>query len=176
MCLSCQRVNKQFYYFCDRETGMDKQIQPSVPNYPAERGIDYDIAIIYDKEDFQDVLEFKEHLVTDVLESKDKQNISVVSFDTTMMKNIREALTKSRFAFLFLTRSFCEESWPRLSQESVVRNVLYGDESGCIIVPIFTVNRSESTFKIPLGLNVLKGLRYCDRDQFYTASVIKLLF
>lgn len=141
-----------------------------------EKDIIYNIIIIHAKEDTPDVLEFKEHLVTNVLKSKDTTTISIVSFDTSMMVNITKALTKSRFAFLFLTRSFCEESWPRLSQESVVRNVLYGDDSGCIMVPIFTVNRSESTFKIPLGINILKGLRYCDRDQFYKASVIKLLF
>lgn len=137
--------------------------------------MDYDITIIHAHEDTQDALEFKTHLITNVFASLRNVRISIIS-DDSMTESIVKALTKSRFAFLFLTRSFCEESWPKLSQESVVRNVLYGDDSGCIIVPIFTMNRSDSTFKIPLGLNVLKGLRYCDRDQFYKASVIKLLF
>ena len=90
------------------------------------------------------------------------------------MESLQKAFEDSRFIFLFLTRTFCEEIWPKLSQESFFSDVLYNN-TGCVIVPIFTMIRKNVNFKIPLGLNILKGLRYCDRDDFYKASDIKLL-
>ena len=133
-----------------------------------------DITIISSHEDEREAFDFKEHLSTHVLESKSTLKISNILFDVFKIESLQKAFEDSRFIFLFLTRTFCEEIWPKLSQESFISDVLYND-CGCAIVPIFTVNRKNANFKIPLGLNVLKGLRYCDRDDFYKASVIKLL-
>ena len=133
-----------------------------------------DITIITSAEDQKEAFDFKEHLSTHVLESQSTLKISIILFDVFKMESLQKAFEDSRFIFLFLTRTFCEEIWPKLSQESFISDVLYND-SGCVIVPIFTVNRKNANFKIPLGLNILKGLRYCDRDDFYKASVIKLL-
>ena len=135
---------------------------------------DSDITIITSAEDQKEAFDFKEHLSTHVLESQSTLKISIILFDVFKMESLQKAFEDSRFIFLFLTRTFCEEIWPKLSQESFISDVLYND-SGCVIVPIFTVNRKNANFKIPLGLNILKGLRYCDRDDFYKASVIKLL-
>ena len=135
---------------------------------------DSDITIITSAEDQKEAFDFKEHLSTHVLESQSTLKISIILFDVFKMESLQKAFEDSRFIFLFLTRTFCEEIWTKLSQESFISNVLYND-CGCVIVPIFTVNRKNSNFKIPLGLNILKGLRYCDRDDFYKASVIKLL-
>ena len=135
---------------------------------------DSDITIITSAEDQKEAFDFKEHLSTHVLESQSTLKISIILFDVFKMESLQKAFEDSRFIFLFLTRTFCEKIWPTLSQESFISDVLYND-SGCVIVPIFTVNRKNANFKIPLGLNILKGLRYCDRDDFYKASVIKLL-
>ena len=135
---------------------------------------DSDITIITSAEDQKEAFDFKEHLSTHVLESQSTLKISIILFDVFKMESLQKAFEDSRFIFLFLTRTFCEESWPKLSQESFISDALYNN-SGCDIVPIFTVNRKNANFKIPLGLNILKGLRYCDRDDFYKASVIKLL-
>ena len=133
-----------------------------------------DITIIYSDDDEKDAFDFKEHLSTHVLESQISTKVSIIVFDVTKMESLQKAFGNSRFIFLFLTRTFCKEVWPKLSQESFISDGLYNN-GGCDIVPIFTVNRKNADFKIPLGLNILKGLRYCDRDDFYKASVIKLL-
>lgn len=125
-----------------------------------------DIVVIYAKVDESEARKFSEHLESEVLISGNDTTI-------TMLDDTQMASQHSTFVFLFLTKSFCEDSWPRLSQENFIRNSLYG--SDIILVPIFTKTRSTVDFKIPLGIKTLKGLRYCDRDDFYKASVLRLL-
>ena len=157
-------------------TAMDikHQKDTAITEKQIEKAYNSDITIIYSDGDEREAFDFKEHLSTHVLESQSTLKISIILFDVSKTESLQKAFDNSRYIFLFLTRTFCEESWPKLSQESFISDALY-NKSGCDIVPIFTVNRKNANFKIPLGLNILKGLRYCDRDDFYKASVIKLL-
>lgn len=132
------------------------------------------ITIIYAKVDENEAREFSEHLQSEVLISEKCKTITML--DDTQMGKLEEASQHSLFVFLFLTKSFCEDSWPRVSQEDCIRNSLYGTDTIRVLVPIFTKSRSTADFKIPFGINILKGLRYCDRDDFYKASVLQLLF
>ncbi|XP_062609606.1 uncharacterized protein LOC134271423 [Saccostrea cucullata] len=134
------------------------------------------IVVIYAKEDGDEASTFKEHLQNDILQSERNLNVEIKMLNDTEIKSLEESSEEARFAFLLLTKAFCEDSWPRVSQENYIRALLYGTEGKSTLVPIFTKNRGTADFRIPMGLNILKGLRYCDRDEFYKASMIKLLF
>jgi hypothetical protein len=132
------------------------------------------IVIIYAKVDESEAMKFCEHLQSEVLISQKYKTITML--DDTRMKNLEEVSQNSNFLFLFLTKSFCDDFWPILSREDFIRNTLYETDSVRVLVPIFTTSRSTADYKIPLGLNILKGLRYCNRDELYKASVLQLLF
>jgi hypothetical protein len=90
------------------------------------------------------------------------------------LDHFNEILENIHVVFVFLTESFCSTHWTNYRSTEGVRQMLVGN-GPATLVPIFTVKRTQANFRVPFGLNCLKGLRYCDGDEFYRNSVRKTL-
>lgn len=145
-----------------------------------------DIVIVYTQTDEAEANEFKEHLECNILDHKKKDiQIRINMADDTQIESLHKYFEHCRYAFLYLTKLFCEEFWARVSTEQCVINSLCerdshnfstvgalrklhlvrvartelwveNGNSHCALVPIFTARRKTLDSKIPLDLNSVK--------------------
>lgn len=98
---------------------------------------------------------------------------SIYSKDENL-EHFNEILENVHVVFVFLTESFCSAHWTNYRSSESVRQMLVGN-GPTALVPIFTIKKTQANFRVPFGLNTLKGLRYCDGDEYYRNSVRKTL-
>lgn len=104
-----------------------------------------------------------DHLVDITLFSDDKN-----------IDEFNDIVKETHIVLVFMTEIFCTRHWANYNNTITVNSMLSGS-GPAILVPIFTATRAQAKFKVPLGLNCLKGLRYCDQDEFYRRSVRRTL-
>lgn len=100
-------------------------------------------------------------------------NLTLFSDDKNIDK-FNDIVKGTHIVLVFMTEIFCTRHWANYNSTITVNSMLSGS-GPAILVPIFTATRAQAKFKVPLGLNCLKGLRYCDQDEFYRKSVRKTL-
>ena len=76
---------------------------------------------------------------------------------------------------LILTKSFVDDVWYKISGESILMRTIYDKKKNWRVVPVYTMRRLDCDFRIPLGINALKGINYFEKDKFYQDSVVSLI-
>ncbi|KAJ8304534.1 LOW QUALITY PROTEIN: hypothetical protein KUTeg_018117 [Tegillarca granosa] len=132
-------------------------------------------------EDREKAEAYKDHLNNDII-TKSGKCIKAVLFDDAELESLagskfahlEKAFERCTFAFVYLTKEFCEndDGWCRVSSEECLMKAIYDKEKS---VPVYTVQRNKANFKIPMGLNALKGINYYNNDEFYRRGLTKLL-
>lgn len=139
--------------------------------FQTDRNMALKILILHSLDDIPEVKSFLQQIKEILCDCR----VDVILFDDDKnLGELDEIVKDVHVVFVFMTETFCTRDWKRYSSAACVRTMLVRD-GPATLVPIFTVKRSQATFTVPLGLNCLQGLRYCDQDQFYRNSVRQTL-
>ncbi|KAL3865804.1 hypothetical protein ACJMK2_043155 [Sinanodonta woodiana] len=142
----------------------------------------YDVMVLYSEENQKDAHEFCQHLRSEIT-LKNGESVKAVlydceeltSLDASKLKHLEKSLERCTYVFIFMTKEFCEDKWMALSSEECLMKAIYDEEKRWCVVPVYTVSRRNAKFKIPMGLNSLKGINYYNNDQFYRNGVSRLI-
>ena len=142
----------------------------------------YDVMILYSEVDREAAEEYKEHLQRDILLEKGHRVKCVLYDDDDMIslagskiKALEYGFQRCTFAFVYLTKSFCDCEWCAFSSEECLMEAIYNKEKKWCVVPVYTVARNKADFKIPMGLNSLKGVNFYNNDDFYRRGMRRLI-
>lgn len=141
----------------------------------------YDVMILYSPTDFKAAEKYREHLKS--LEMESGREVRAVLCDDSELESLAaskfqhldEAFKRCTFAFVFLTKQFCENEWCQLSSEECLMESIYNPKRKWCVVPVYTIQRSKADFRVPMGLNSLKGVNYYNNDEFYRRGLKKLI-
>ena len=141
--------------------------------------IEHDVMILYSDDDRKAVEIFKDHLEKDII-SSDRRPVDAILYDEFRLsglsfENLDRAFDKCSFTFVFLTKSFVENTWCKITSESCLMKTIHNKQKGWRVVPVFTKRRAESDFDIPMGLNALKGINYYENDEYYRKGVARMI-
>lgn len=142
----------------------------------------YDVMILYAEEDRELAEQYRDHLQNDI-ELDGGRRVTAVLYDDQEMVSLAGSKLKSldygfqrcTFAFIYLTKRFCQCEWSTLSSEECLMESIYNPEKKWCVVPVYTVARAKADFKIPMGLNALKGVNFYNNDDFYRRGLRRLI-
>lgn len=142
----------------------------------------YDVMILYAEDDRILATKYRDHLMKDILLEGGRHVKAVLYDDEELvsiaggkLKSLEYGFERCTFAFIYLTKSFCQCEWSTLSSEECLMESIYNPEKKWCVVPVYTVSRSKANFKIPMGLNSLKGVNYYNDDDFYRRGLRRLI-
>lgn len=142
--------------------------------------IEHDVMVLYSEDDIKAVEIFKNHLEKDII-LPDKRRVDVVLYDEFRLsglsfENLDRAFDKCSFTFVFLTKSFVENTWCKITSESCLMKTIHcNKQKGWRVVPVYTKRLAESDFCVPMGLNALKGVNYYNNDEYYRKGVARMI-
>ena len=182
--------SSDFYSSVDQEARLRKmaqqeKIKKHFNEFTPELRVDYyDVMIMYANESDEDrekATEYRDHL--NGIELDNGQKIKSVLYDDdelyglegTHFGHLEQAFERCTFAFVYLSKKFCEDMWCKLSSEECLMRTIYEPEKKWCVVPIYTTPRSKTPFRIPMGLNSLRGVNYYNNDEFYLRGIKKLI-
>jgi hypothetical protein len=142
----------------------------------------YDVMVLYSENDYLDAEKFRAHLEKDIF-PEDPGKIKAVLYDgpeleglsSSKLQHLDGGFQRCTFTFVFLTSQFVECDWCNLSSENCLMEAIYNKEKKWCVVPVYTVQRNKADFRIPMGLNSLKGINYYNSDDFYRKGVRRLI-
>ncbi|KAK3589016.1 hypothetical protein CHS0354_031273 [Potamilus streckersoni] len=142
----------------------------------------FDVMVLYCEDNQNKAREFCEHLRRDI-KLKSGESVKAVLYDceeltslaVSKLRHLEKALERCTYVFIYMTKEFCEDTWMELSSEECLMKAIYDEEKRWCVVPVYTVSRRNANFKIPMGLNSLKGINYYNNDQFYQSGVSRLI-
>lgn len=147
------------------------QFLPSHQTQFSDRNMLLKVLILHAPDDTAEVTSFLrqvEEIMSDYI-----LDITLFSDDKNIDK-FNDIVKETHIVLVFMTETLCTRHWVNYNNTVTVNSMLSGN-GPAILVPIFTATRAQAKFKVPLGLNCLKGLRYCDQDEFYRRSVRRTL-
>lgn len=80
------------------------------------------------------------------------------SWIQSQFKSAQEAMERSTYMVIILTKNYIEDKWSVMVQEAMLWETLISLEKQWCIIPLFLTRKSELDFKIPFGLGPLKGI------------------
>lgn len=147
------------------------QFLPAHQTQFSDRNMLLKVLILHAPDDTAEVTSFLrqvEEIMSDYI-----LDITLFSDDKNIDK-FNDIVKETHIVLVFMTETLCTRHWVNYNNTVTVNSMLSGNRPA-ILVPIFTATRAQAKFKVPLGLNCLKGLRYCDQDEFYRRSVRRTL-
>lgn len=125
----------------------------------------FDIVLVYGESDCDEALAFKE-ILTKFITLQDGKPPSICVLDqnehlnyiNSRFSHMEEALRRSTYMFLFLTKDFCGDSWAQLQRDECLMESIHNPEKKWCVVPILTKSRKEADYQLPFGLRALKGV------------------
>ncbi|XP_062583499.1 uncharacterized protein LOC134245229 isoform X2 [Saccostrea cucullata] len=142
----------------------------------------YDVMILYAEDDRELAESYKEHLQNDIVLEGGRRVTAVlyddqelVSLAGSKIKSLDFCFQRCTFAFIYLTKKFCQCEWSTLSSEECLMESIYNPKKKWCVVPVYTVSRAKADFKIPMGLNALKGVNFYNNDDFYRRGLRRLI-
>lgn len=162
---------------------MKKLIDQYYDRMPSDVKINYyDVMILYAEDDRELATKYRDHLQKDII-LEGGRHVQAVLYDDeelvslagSKLKSLEYGFQRCTFAFIYLTKSFCQCEWSALSSEECLMESIYNLEKKWCVVPVYTVSRSKADFKIPMGLNSLKGVNYYNDDDFYRRGLRRLI-
>lgn len=142
----------------------------------------YDVMVLYSENDYSDAEKFRAHLENEIF-PENPGKIKAVLYDgpeleglsSSKLQHLDGGFQRCTFTFVFLTSQFVECDWCNLSSENCLMEAIYNKEKKWCVVPVYTVQRNKADFRIPMGLNSLKGINYYNSDDFYRKGVRRLI-
>jgi len=140
-----------------------------------------DVLILYAEENREEAVKFRNHLITDIDIGEDGpvkamlyDEAGLMSLSNSKLGHLAAALERSTFVFMYLTKEFTEDMWMELSSESCLMEAIENPKKKWCVVPVHT-ERRNATFKVPIGLNSLKGISYYINDKYYRQGLARLI-
>ncbi len=145
---------------------------PPIPEdeYPDElKEKQFDICIIYAEDDVDKALSFKEFLEDHIRLSNGSppkmcllDKTDSLTYITSKIKHLEEAMKRSTYVFLYITRVFCEDNWAEMQKDECLMESLTNPLKQWCVVPVTTQPRRggdpEKKYSIPWGLRCLKPI------------------
>lgn len=141
----------------------------------------FDVLILYHEKDREEALKFRDHLIEEI-DVGEKGPVKAVLYDeaelealcTRKIGHLSKAVERSTYVFVFLTKNFVTCSWMEFSSESCLMEAITNPDKQWCVVPVYNEKRG-ATFRVPMGLNTLKGISYYNNDQYYKKGVASLI-
>lgn len=142
----------------------------------------YDAMILYTETDYEMAEAFRQHLINDI-ELPFNEKCRALLYDSpelmglsgSKIQNLDLSMERCTYVFVYMTADFVRDKWCEFSSESCLMRAIYDEERRWCVVPIYTERRTDCKFKIPMGLNSLKGINYYCNDDFYRRGVSRLI-
>ncbi|XP_063435473.1 uncharacterized protein LOC134716410 isoform X2 [Mytilus trossulus] len=142
----------------------------------------YDVMVLYSEADYQEAEHFRDHLEKDIFPTEPGK-IKAVLYDgpeleglsSSKLQHLDHGFQRCTFTFVYLTKQFVECDWCSLSSETCLMEAIYNKEKKWCVVPVYTVQRNKANFRVPMGLNSLKGINFYNADEFYRKGVRRLI-
>ncbi|XP_052101369.1 uncharacterized protein LOC127735283 [Mytilus californianus] len=142
----------------------------------------YDVMVLYSEADYHKAEEFRAHLEKDIFPNEPGK-IKAVLYDgpeleglsASKLQHLDHGFQRCTFTFVYLTKQFVECDWCSLSSETCLMEAIYNKEKKWCVVPVYTVQRNKADFRVPMGLNSLKGINFYNADEFYCKGVRRLI-
>ncbi|XP_060570328.1 uncharacterized protein LOC132728666 isoform X2 [Ruditapes philippinarum] len=155
-----------------------KQYENSMP--PDIRLEYIDVLILYCEEDRKEAQKFQKHLREEIPLSNgpiktllyDDSEMQAIS--ASMIGHLEKVVQRSTYVFIFMTKNFIDDKWCEFSSESCLMEAITNPLKQWCVVPVYTEKRNTS-FRVPMGLNTLKGINYYNNDRFYKNGVARLI-
>ena len=162
---------------------MQEMIKTYYDRMPSDVKIGYyDVMILYAEDDRELATKYRDHLQSDIILENNRRVTAVLYDDEEMvslagskLRSLAYGFQRCTFAFIYLTKSFCQCEWSAMSSEECLMESIYNPEKKWCVVPVYTVSRAKADFKIPMGLNALKGVNYYNDDDFYRRGLRRLI-
>ena len=142
----------------------------------------YDAMILYTDTDYSEAEEFRQHLINDIpLPYNEKcrallyDSPELMGLSGSKIQSLDLSMERCTYVFVYMTAAFVRDKWCEFSSESCLMRAIYDEERRWCVVPIYTERRTECPYKIPMGLNSLKGINYYCNDDFYRRGVSRLI-
>lgn len=161
----------------------ESELEKFKDKMPAEiRESYYDAVILYTEDDREKAEKFRQHLITEI-KLPNKEPVLALLYDCaefqalsgSQIQHLDHAMERSTYIFVYLTEKFVKDKWCEFSSESCLMRAIYSEEKRWCVVPVYTQRRTDCKFKIPMGLNSLKGINYYSNDEFYRKGVARLI-
>ncbi|XP_063424031.1 uncharacterized protein LOC134707859 [Mytilus trossulus] len=141
----------------------------------------FDIFIIYHEDDYKEVDEFRLALCS--IQSSKGRHINAVLYDGEELislaggelENLEEAFERCTFCFVYLSAVFVKDSWCKLMGQACLMETIYNEKKQWCVMPVFTAPKRKMSFKIPMGLNALKEIKYYQPFDFFEKCVHALV-
>ena len=142
----------------------------------------YDAVILYTEKDREKAMAFQQHLENEI-HLPHNEIVRAVLYDGpeltalsgSQIQHLDLAMERSTYVFVYLTKNFVQDKWCEFSSESCLMRAIYDEEKRWCVVPVYTQRRTDCKFKIPMGLNSLKGINFYSNDEFYRKGVSRLI-
>lgn len=148
---------------------------------PPDIRVDYiDVLILYCEDDREEAQKFQTHLREEITVKNGP--IKTLLYDDAEMQaihgskigHLEKVVQRSTYVFIFMTKNFIEDKWCEFSSESCLMEAITNPAKQWCVVPVYTEKRNTS-FRVPMGLNTLKGINYYNNDRFYKNGVSRLI-
>ena len=143
----------------------------------------YDVMILYTESDYSGAEAFRQHLINEIHPLPFNETCRALLYDSpeltglsgSKIQQLDLSMERCTYVFVYMTADFVRDKWCEFSSESCLMRAIYDEERRWCVVPIYTERRSECKFKIPMGLNSLKGINFYCNDDFYRRGVSRLI-
>ena len=161
----------------------EAELQTYKDKMPAEIRVGYyDVVILYTENDREDAETFRQHLINDIKLPKNETVLALLydsheltGLSGSQIQHLNHAMERCTYVFVYLTAEFVKDKWCEFSSESCLMKAIYDPDKRWCVVPVYTERRGDCKFKIPMGLNSLKGINYYCNDEFYKKGVARLI-
>ncbi|WAQ98041.1 hypothetical protein MAR_022414 [Mya arenaria] len=140
-----------------------------------------DVLILYHEGDRDKAIEFRDHLINDIdigqegpVKAMLYDEAGLQALSTMQIGHLTKAVERSTYIFMYLTKAFTKDTWMEFSSESCLMEAITNPDKQWCVVPVYTERRNQ-TFRVPMGLNTLKGISYYNNDKFYRNGLARLI-
>ncbi|KAL4228194.1 Transmembrane emp24 domain-containing protein 7 [Mactra antiquata] len=147
---------------------------------PAIRMGFLDVLILYHEDDRPAAEKFRQHLMSDIkvengpIKTMLYDDEEMVAICGSLIGHLDQAVQRSTYVFIYMTKTFVSDKWCEFQSESCLMEAITNPYKMWCVVPVYTEKRNKS-FRVPMGLNTLKGINYYNDDQFYRKGVARLI-
>ena len=122
----------------------------------------YDVLLLYADADRKDAIKFKKILERFILVDGEPARICVVDENfpwiQSQFEHMDEAIRRSTHIFLYVTELFCNDNWAAMQKDSVLMTSIEDPDKRWCVVPLYLDGKRNKRYKVPFGINALKGI------------------
>ena len=98
-----------------------------------------------------------------------------LTFITSKFRHIEEAVKRSTYMFLFMSKNFVSDSWAELQGDECLQESIENPTRRWCVIPIHTVPKRDCNYTTPFGLRSLKGIHidkiFADAKKTFNADL-----